>query len=59
MFHGSIYTISGVQHVLNLQNSLLSLGKFHEDGCELSGRKNQLKIIKRALVVAIGELKDG
>ena len=59
MFDGSIYIISGVRHVPNLQKSLLSLGKFDEDGCELSGRNSQLIIIKGVLVVAMRELKDG
>ena len=38
------------------------MGKFDEDGYELSGikkRKGQLTITKGALVVAKGELKDG
>ena len=47
-----------MQHVPNLRKSFLSLRKFDEDGCELYGRNDQLIIIKGALVVAKGELKD-
>ena len=59
MFDGSIHIILGVRPVLNLRKSLLSLEKLDEDGCKLSRRNNQLIIIKRALLVAKGKLKDG
>ena len=59
MFDGSIHIILSVGHVPNLWKSLLSLEKFDEDGCEHFKRNDQLIIIKRALMVAKGELKDG
>ena len=42
-----------------MRKSLLTLGKFDEDGCKFSGRNGQLIITKGVLVVANGELKDG
>ena len=56
MFDGSIHITPGVQHVPNLWRSLFSLGKFHENSCELSRRK--LIITKGTLVVAKEELKN-
>ena len=48
-----------MQHIPNKRKSLLSPGKFDEDGCELFGRNDELIIIKGALVVAKGEFKYG
>ena len=59
MFDGFIHIIPGVRQVLNLRKSLLSLGKFDKNGCELFGKNGQLIMTKEPLVVANGELKDG
>lgn len=40
MFGGSIHMILSVQYALNLQKDLLWVGKFDEDVCELSRRKD-------------------
>lgn len=45
--------------MLNLQNTILSLGKFHEDGYNSFGENNKLRIVKGALVVIKGELVGG
>ena len=59
MFDGSIRIILGGRQVSNLVKNLLLVRKFHEDGCELSRRKDQLMITKGEFVVAKWELKDG
>jgi transposase InsO family protein len=56
MFDGCVRTISNVRHVPELRKSLLSLGKFDENGLKFVGEKGYLKIIKGAMVVAKGEL---
>ena len=59
MFDGSVHTISDVRHVPDLRMSILSLGKFDDDGYEFSGGKGQLMVTKGETVVARGRLENG
>ena len=54
MFDGSVHTISDVRNVPNLIMSILSLGKFDDNGYEFSGGKVQLMITKGEKLIARG-----
>ena len=70
MFDGTVRTIFAVRHVPDLGKSLLSIGKFDEDGYAFSGKDGMMKISKGVMVVLkaervrnlyrlIGEMKVG
>ncbi|KAJ4957808.1 hypothetical protein NE237_024919 [Protea cynaroides] len=56
MFNGITRIISDIQHVPDLRKSLLSLGKFDDDGFRITLKNGRLKIIKGTVIVAKGEL---